>query len=68
MMDATETIPDARSVARDRTESGQSVSSAGIQPSEDEDRLTVLQAVERGELDIEEALNRLDTMDEPLEP
>ncbi len=36
--------------------------------SEDEDRLNVLQAVERGELDIEEALNRLDDMDEPLAP
>ncbi|HET8523168.1 MAG TPA: DUF4097 family beta strand repeat-containing protein [Thermomicrobiales bacterium] len=34
--------------------------------SEDEDRLNVLQAVERGEIDIEEALNRLDDMDEPL--
>lgn len=36
--------------------------------TEDEDRLSVLQAVERGELDIEEALNRLDDMDEPLAP
>jgi hypothetical protein len=36
--------------------------------TEDEDRLSVLQAVERGELGIEEALNRLDDMDETLAP